>query len=414
MNELFRREAVQHATRRLTGEVILASPLSIRVLGFLLAGVLIAAVVFATLATYARKVTVAGILVPDHGMIRTSIQSGGMLQSLLVREGDKVERGQRIAVVDHAAETQGGNVGAVTIRGLESETAAAQARAQANLARLEVERQQSTIRLGKARVELSEARNQIDIQLQRLDLARQEVQRGTEIAAKGFLPKRELDSRRSAALLVEQELATLRRQVAGIEKEIADIEARLASIPLEIQAAQADLQTSSASIQQRTADVEQRRSQFILAPVSGRVAALPVAAGQTLAAGATISVIIPEGSRIEVELMAPSRSIGFVKPGQEVQISLQAFPYQRFGTMPGVIRTISSTVLAPNEVVIQGLNIQEPVYRVRVTMAREAMHAYGEEIQLQPGMMASAEIVFDRRSLIEWLFDPIYAVSRRS
>jgi membrane fusion protein len=42
------------------------------------------------------------------------------------------------------------------------------------------------------------------------------------------------------------------------------------------------------------------------------------------------------------------------------------------------------------------------------------MMAYGQAIPLQPGMLASAEIVFDRRSLLRWLLDPIYAVGRRS
>jgi membrane fusion protein len=161
-------------------------------------------------------------------------------------------------------------------------------------------------------------------------------------------------------------------------------------------------------------DAEQRYSQFIVAPIGGRVAALPVSTGQTIAANATIAVIIPKGGQLEAELLAPSRSIGFIKPGQEVQLSLQAFPFQRFGTVPGKIRTVSTTVLAPNEVVIQGLSIQEPVYRIRITMSRDTIHAYGEAIPMQPGMLVSAEIVFDRRSLLQWLFDPIYAVARRS
>ena len=78
------------------------------------------------------------------------------------------------------------------------------------------------------------------------------------------------------------------------------------------------------------------------------------------------------------------------------------------------MRTVSSTVLAPNEVTIQGLDIKEPVFRIRVSLSRDAMQAYGESIALQPGMLVSAEMVFDRRSLLQWLFDPIYAVRGRS
>jgi membrane fusion protein len=414
MSELFRREAVGHATRRLAGEVVLATPLSVKTLGLLLAGTLLAAAVFATQASYARKASVIGLLVPDQGMIRVTVQAGGMLQTVMVREGDTVARGARIAVMDSAAETQAGKVGDIMARGLESEAAAARARAQAALSRLAVELQQAGIRREKAVTELTQARLQLALQEQRAELSRKDLARIEELAQRGFSARREVETRRSASLLAEQDVAAQRRQVAAIEKDIAEIDARLASIPHEMTSAEAELQTASASIQQRTVDAEQRHSQFIVAPIGGRVAALPVSTGQALAANATVAVIIPEGSRLEAELLAPSKSIGFIKPGQEVQLSLQAFPFQRFGTVPGRIRTVSTTVLAPNEVVIQGLSITEPVYRIRVAMAREAVFAYGEAIPMQPGMLVSAEIVFDRRSLLQWLFDPIYAVSRRS
>jgi membrane fusion protein len=414
MSDLFRREAVSHATRRLAGEVVLASPLSVKTLGLTLAGIVLAAAVFATQASYARKASVTGLLVPDQGMIRVTAQSGGMLRTIMVREGDTVERGQRIAAMDNAGETRTGNVGDIVAQGLESEAAAARAKAQATLARLAVEVQQAEMRREKAQAELAHIQLQLKLQLQRAELAQNDVVRVEALAERGFSSKREVEARRSASLLIEQEVAAQRRQVVAIEKDLADIAARLASIPHEMKSAEAELQTATAAIQQRTVDAEQRYSQFIVAPIGGRVAALPVATGQTIPGNATIAVIIPTGGQLEAELLAPSRSIGFIKPGQEVQLSLQAFPFQRFGTVPGRIRTVSTTVLAPSEVVIQGLSIQEPVYRIRVGMSRDTMRAYGESIPMQPGMLVSAEIVFDRRNLLQWLFDPIYAVARRS
>lgn len=79
---------------------------------------------------------------------------------------------------------------------------------------------------------------------------------------------------------------------------------------------------------------------------------------------------------------------------------LQAFPYQRFGTVRGKIKSISKTVLGPTEISIPGLSIQEPVFRVRAALPRDEIYAYGEAIPLQPGMLLAADIVFDRRSLI--------------
>ncbi|MGE0700198.1 MAG: HlyD family secretion protein, partial [Hyphomicrobiaceae bacterium] len=361
MLELFRREAVQNATRRLAGEVVIASPISVKTLGLFLAGILFGAIVFAAQASYARKATVTGLLIPDQGMIRATVQASGMLETVLVKEGDIVNRGDHIAVIDSAAITSGGNVGDVVIKSLESERVAAQARAQATLARLRVEEEQSRIRLEKVRFEREQGARQRQLQEERLKLSRDELSRGEQVAAKGFLAKREVDQRRAATLLAEQELVGQRRQEAALDRDIADIEARLASIPHEMRQAEAELATTSASILQRSTDAEQRRSQFVVAPITGRIAALPVSTGQTIAGGTTVAVMIPMGSHLESDLLAPSRSIGFMKPGQEVKISLQAFPFQRFGTVSGTIRTVSTTFLAPNEVTIQWLNIQDPV-----------------------------------------------------
>ena len=92
MSDLFRREAIEHATQRLEGQVFLASPLSLKTLGLLLSGIVFAAAIFAATATYARKTTVTGFLVPDQGMIRITSQAQGTLRSVLVKEGDTVRR----------------------------------------------------------------------------------------------------------------------------------------------------------------------------------------------------------------------------------------------------------------------------------------------------------------------------------
>jgi membrane fusion protein len=63
-------------------------------------------------------------------------------------------------------------------------------------------------------------------------------------------------------------------------------------------------------------------------------------------------------------------------------------------------------------VAIPGVALQEPVFRVRAALARETVDAYGAELPLQPGMLLRAEVVIDRRSLLEWLFDPIFAAGR--
>lgn len=414
MSDLFRREAIDHATQRLEGQVLLASPLSLKTLGLLLSAIVFAVTIFATTATYARKTTVTGFLVPDQGLIRVTAQAQGTLRKVLVKEGDVVRKGTRIAVLDVSTATATGNTGEALLKGFESESSAARERAESKIALLKLERNQATTRAANADSELTAVDQQIALQEQRLKLAQDEVERGSAVAAKGFMPLHELDQRRSAALSIAQDLAGARRQRATVERELADIKARLISIPVEIESARADADVAKATLEQRRAESESRRLQYFVAPTDGRIAALPVNSGQAVPAGGIVAVIIPSGSQLQAELLAPSRAIGFVRPGQDVELSLQAFPYQRFGTVRGTVRTVSSTVLGPSDVGFPGLDLREPVFRIRVSLSRDTMNAYGQSVPMQPGMLVSAEIVFEHRSLLRWLFDPIYAVSKRA
>jgi membrane fusion protein len=415
MTDLFRREAIFHATQqRLSGPVVLATPLSARCLGAVMAAIVLGAVIFVSMASYARKATVTGWLVPDQGLIRATASSGGFILSLGVKEGDRIEQGAKLAEIRIAADTAAGNVGEQAIAQLRAEAEAAKAKAQSQIERLDAESVQAAARLGKLRDELHEVQMQAELQDQRVHLARQEAKRSEDLASRGLLSLRDRDARRGAVLSAEQEMATQRRLISSTERDIADVTARLSAIVIEKATAAAESRAAEANLEQRMNDAEAHRVQFVLSPVAGRVAALPVAAGQPISPGGTVAVVIPDGARLEAELLAPSSAAGFIRPGQETRLMLQAFPHQRFGTVKGSIKAISRTVLGPTEISIPGLKIEEPVFRIRVALAREDIHAYGEAIPLQPGMLLTADVVFDRRSLIRWLFDPLFAVAERS
>jgi membrane fusion protein len=413
VSDLFRKEAVTHATRRLAGEVVLASSLSSRVLAGLTIAVVFGGAIFAATASYARKETVVGWLTPEAGMIRLAARQGGVVSSIHVREGDRVAVGQPIATLTLSSALEGGDSFAALSRSLDAQGTAAQSRAAAAQAALGAEQRQLVARRVALNRELSETRRNLGLQEERLDLARAEVARAETIAAQGFLPRRELEARRSAELAVRQEASTLSSRALGYEREIGEVNARLAAIPIDIQAARADAASTRAGLDQQVTQAETLGRYVVVATVAGRVAALPVDAGQTVAPGAAVAVLTAGDSALEAELYAPSRAAGFVREGQEVRLLYQAFPHQKFGTGQGVVTSVSRTVLAPSEVAIPGLQVQEPVFRVRVKLAKDSVSAYGETLPLQPGMLLSADVVIDRRSLLEWLLDPLYAAGRR-
>ena len=115
---------------------------------------------------------------------------------------------------------------------------------------------------------------------------------------------------------------------------------------------------------------------------------------------------------MQAQLFVPSRAVGFVAADQPVALRYQAFPFQRFGSARGVVKEISRTLIAQGEAPLP-VALTEPVYRVTVALDRQAIRAYRKDFPLQAGMLLDADIALDRRRLIEWLFDPILAVSGR-
>lgn len=96
---LFRKGAVSHQSERLTSDISLAQPLSIKLTVGILATVAILIVTFLFNAQYSRKETVRGFLVPNKGVIKSFAAQGGTIEKLWVKEGDVVEKSQTLATM---------------------------------------------------------------------------------------------------------------------------------------------------------------------------------------------------------------------------------------------------------------------------------------------------------------------------
>jgi membrane fusion protein len=96
-----------------------------------------------------------------------------------------------------------------------------------------------------------------------------------------------------------------------------------------------------------------------------------------------------------------------------VRLAYEAFPYQRFGLHNGRVHNVSGTLLRPAEIV-GPMAVRDPSYRVTVTLDRQSIQAFGREFPLGADMTLRADIVFDRRSLLDWVLDPVRSLRGRS
>jgi membrane fusion protein len=195
---------------------------------------------------------------------------------------------------------------------------------------------------------------------------------------------------------------------------LAAVQQQTDQLPLDASTRQNETQRQLATIRQSIAQNEAQRAILLRAPSDGTVSAVVAKAGQMVAAAQPILSVLPAGSRLQALLLVPSRAIGFVEPGSRVVLRYEAFPYQKFGQQYGCVTDISRSALSPAEIgALVGQQAREPLYRVQVDLDRQSVPAYGKVEPLKAGMALQANILMEKRSLIEWVFEPLYGISHR-
>ena len=149
----------------------------------------------------------------------------------------------------------------------------------------------------------------------------------------------------------------------------------------------------------------------VRSPIAGTVTALQGTIGQSVPPNSPIVMIIPQGSGLQATLLAPSRSAGFLEAGQDVNLLVDAFPYQKFGVQKGVIKEISATPYRPGELDAP-IPYEQAVYRVVVDLSKQTVTAYGNEVDLKAGMTLQGDLITDRRTLMQWMLDPLFTMKR--
>lgn len=408
MSNLFRKEVINNNNNNWLGEALLIQPLSFYFITAALVAVVSVALVYLICGEYTRKEHVNGYLVPDKGVIKIIPTQGGIYSKILVKNGGKVEKGSPLAIVNAQYTTDGGeNVELLLLKELQLERTNIDARIA-----LEYKRQDSEMLRFSARVEglereLEQLRQQETLQSKRLVLAQQLRKSYRDLLDKSFISDIEYDEQYEKVLDYEQEQSAFARQIIVKSNELTKTHHELKLIPLSTEERVAALESEKSALRRRITEISGRESYVLTAPVKGRIATLRMSEGQITTPGEVMADLLPEGSLLQAHLYVPSRAIGFIGSGLTVNVQYNAFPYQHFGTYLGRIVEVSDTILSPSELPIE-LPLKEPVYKVVVALDGQQVSAYGETLDLQVGMLLSADISVDTRSLMDWLLEPLY------
>lgn len=140
--------------------------------------------------------------------------------------------------------------------------------------------------------------------------------------------------------------------------------------------------------------------QRLTAPVDGTIQQLEVhTIGGVVEAAKPLMVVVPVKGGIEVEVKVLNKDVGFVRTGQDVSVKLEAFPFTRYGTVPGKVRSISRDAVQDKDL--------GPIYVATILLERNYIDADGKRFPLSSGLAATADIKTGTRRIISYLLSPL-------
>ena len=411
-------------------------PLYTRILAGGLTAIVLGAITWAHFSKVDEVAVAQGELTPAEQLRPVQALRGGQIVEIHVQEGDRVAQGEVLIEQDAAlpeadvarlqetaelirqdiarleAERTGNlSTGAplqdqlLAARLQEFETR--QTAAQAEVAQQESAIAAANARLTRLEANLSNARN---------TLANAEDREGSlrELAApeNGAVPRFDYLEARDRLIQAQDQVASLEQEIAEQQAQIRQAEAayresaevstritseRRGEILTQLTRRREELTNIEGQLEQATRQQEQ---ETIRAPIDGIVYNLQVSRAEgTVQPGEELLSILPENGDLVLEVQLLNRDIGFITPGMPVKVKMATFPFQEFGIIDGEVIRVS-----PNATTHEELGL---VYPALVRLDRTTVPVRGQDVDLLPGMAATAEIVTRQRSILTFLLEPV-------
>jgi membrane fusion protein len=407
---MFRAEVIEAKKQRLFGTVIVTQPMSIYAISVTCFIVFILIFIYLSQASYSRKETVNGYLTPEKGLVKVFSNRTGVIANIYVAEGETIEQGKEIVKIKNSQSlTTGVELStalshelSLQIGYLEEELNTVVKVNEKELSRIK----RQITQLNKSLLALNNAKK---TNKKKVRLKENQLDNNQKLLQKGHISQSQID------LVTEQYLDSLEandrldREIANVSAEISTLRSEHISLPEQLTLKQIIINRQLSELKAQVTELDNQYEFIQKAPESGIVTAIQPSIGTRVDPNTPLLSIIPVDSPLEIELLLPTRSAGFVQIKDKVNIRFDAFPYQKFGVVVGEISNVDKALILPTDRQLP-IKFDEAMYRVRAKLHKQSVQAYGKEFPLKVGMIAEVDIILEKRSLLEWLLDPIYAV----
>lgn len=417
-DELFRKEALVDVESRWLGEIVLAGPPSRWLWLFFVLTLTAGTGLFLVLGQYTRRETVTGQLVPTSGLLNVTALASGTVAKLYVEDGQFIREGQLLMEV--SSEKNTARLGAAHAS-INDRLAEKVERYRDDLiAQNSVsEHQLQTLRTRESLIQqqLAQIASQLTLQQEEIRSSQALLDRIQPLGGKGYISVFDIQRQQAVVRTARSRHSELIHAQLELRQQLITTQESMAKLPLEHSARRNDISRELANIAQAQVQNDMQSGNVLRAEGDGVVSALLVKPGQMVSVGQPMMSVLPADSRLEAQLLVPSRAIGFISRGNRVILRYDAFPYQKFGQQHGTVSNVSRSALTPGEQAALTGRIppadQGPLYRVDVELDRQHVSVHGANEPIRAGMELQADVLIERRRLVEWLFEPVFGIQRR-
>lgn len=400
--QLFRQQALDHRNR-LHGEIFLIPPLRWQAISWLLFGALLLAALFLIFGSYSRTITANGVVRPASGVGSIIVPEDAVVIAVLARDGEPVRRGQVVARLSLPQSTGGRSLAEARRSAFAEQSAALGRQRQSADAAIEERRRTLGEEIAGEQRQMAAIDAQIEAQRALIASSREELERIKDVAGRGFISGRDLQQRRELLISREQGLAQLVQSRSQHQASLANARIELGELAARRQADVSGYDAQIAELRRETATPGNVGAIDLVASRDGILTTQLSRPGDAVLKGMTYARIVPERSDWLAELRVPTSTITQLAPGNEVRLTLSAYPVADYGILRGMVEQVGAAPVAGGD----------PHYLVTVRLAPLTPVQRTRGVVLRPDLALSARIILDRRSFLQWLVDPVSAVSKR-
>ena len=390
-------------------------------------------VIWAAFAELERTVRGMGRVIPSSQLQVVSNLEGGIIEQILVRQGQQVRAGDPLIRLDETATSAELGSGESTVASLSVKIARLQAevegrspvypaplnQAVADQIRIEQALHASRMadlsgmvaaaeaRVAQAERAVAEAQANYQARVAAREARENEVRVLRPLVERGIEPRLSLSQAESAAAVAASEAASASASISRASAAVAEARSTLARIRQEWRAQAAnELATAQAEMAARRrampALAERVERTVLRAPLPGRInRVLVTTRGGTVQPGQPLVEIVPSEESLLVEARITPEDIAFVSLNQAAKVAITAYDRAVYGTLDGQVVAIS-----PDAILDEQTGLTFYTIRVRTT-SNVLRDPRGNPMPIGAGMTAEVDVLGDTRTVLQYILSPI-------